>query len=101
MDERSRCKRKTITMMKTWLETLAEAKMLNVNVVERDEKVRILLEGGSSPIDCIKILKFDHGLKFGDGKVIVDSYLDPEHLKRLNELRDLAGQAFVSEPDDR
>jgi ribosomal protein L7/L12 len=72
----------------SWTETQAEALALADQDLLLLDQVKLLLERGATPVDCIKALRQIHGLGLAAGKDLVDAALNPESRLANEKLRE-------------
>ena len=86
-------------MTLAWNETRAEALVLAEQDLLLLDQVKVLLEMGATPVDCIKALREIHGVGLAAGKDLVDGALKPEIRLANEELRERLTEE-MSEWDD-
>jgi ribosomal protein L7/L12 len=79
-------------MTLSWDETQVVAIAISGQDLPLLDQVKLLLDQGATPVNCIKALHEVHGVGLAAGKDLVDGALNPERRQANEELRESVAQ---------
>jgi ribosomal protein L7/L12 len=81
-------------MILSWSETRLAAVPLLETEIALEDQVKVLLQKGATPVDCIKALRELHGVGLAAGKILVDGALGSEAQEANDALRKSAAEVL-------